>query len=130
SGLKTAVIRELRREEAAGREVDVADVAASFQEAIVDVQVAKSVKAATDHGIDTLVMAGGVAANSRLRARMGEAMEEAGGRLLVPHVQLCTDNGAMVAAAGANLLHAGIVADLDLPADPNLPLADVVGAAG
>lgn len=130
SGLKTAVIRQLRHEEAAGREIVVADVAASFQEAIVDVQVSKAVRAATDHGIDTLVMAGGVAANSRLRARMAEAMADVGGRLLVPHIQLCTDNGAMVAAAGANLLAAGIVADLDLPADPNLPLADVVGAVG
>lgn len=125
SGLKTAVIRELRRLEAAGREVDVADVAASFQEAIVDVQVDKSVRAARDLGIDTVVMAGGVAANSRLRARMTDAMEAAGGRLLVPHVQLCTDNGAMVAAAGANLFEAGLAADLSLSADPNLPLADL-----
>ncbi|MBY5164471.1 tRNA (adenosine(37)-N6)-threonylcarbamoyltransferase complex transferase subunit TsaD [Salsipaludibacter albus] len=125
SGLKTAVIRELRRLEAAGREVDLADVAASFQEAIVDVQVDKAVRAATDLGIDTVVMAGGVAANSRLRARMADAMERTGGRLLVPHVQLCTDNGAMVAAAGANLLAAGQVAELSLSADPNMPLADL-----
>ncbi len=130
SGLKTAVIRELRRLDAAGQDVDIADVAASFQEAIVDVQVMKAVRAATDLGIDTMVMAGGVAANSRLRARMAEAMDAAGGRLLVPHIQLCTDNGAMVAAAGANLLAAGIVSDLGLAADPNLPLADVVGAGG
>jgi N6-L-threonylcarbamoyladenine synthase len=130
SGLKTAVIRQLRRLEADGHEVDLADVAASFQEAIVDVQVAKAVRAATEQGVDTVVLAGGVAANSRLRARMREAMEAAGGRVLVPHIQLCTDNGAMVAAAGANLLDAGVVADLGLAADPNMPLADVVGAAG
>lgn len=125
SGLKTAVIRELRRLEAAGREVVLADVAASFQESIVDVQVDKTLRAAVDHGIHTVVMAGGVAANTRLRARMATAASEAGVRLLVPHVQLCTDNGAMVAAAGSNLLAAGQVAELDLAADPNLPLADV-----
>lgn len=130
SGLKTAVIRQLRHEEAAGRDIDVADVAASFQEAIVDVQVQKSVAAALDNGVDTLVMAGGVAANTRLRARMHEEMQRVGGRLLVPHVQLCTDNGAMVAAAGANLLEAGLVSGLDLPADPNMPLADIVETTG
>ncbi len=124
SGLKTAVIRELRRLEAAEVPVDIADVAASFQEAIVDVQVDKAVRAATEHGIDTVVLAGGVAANSRLRSRMADAMEQTGGRVLVPHVQLCTDNGAMVAAAGANLLAAGEVSDLALAADPNLALAD------
>jgi N6-L-threonylcarbamoyladenine synthase len=125
SGLKTAVIRELRRLEAAGEEPVLADVAASFQEAIVDVQVDKTLRAATAEGIDTVVVAGGVAANTRLRARMREGCEAAGMRLLVPHIQLCTDNGAMVAASGANLLHAGLTSGLDLAADPSLPLADL-----
>ena len=123
SGLKTAVIRELRRLEAAGREPDLADVAASFQEAIVDVQVLKTLRAAGDEGIDTVVLAGGVAANRRLRERMRAECEANGQRLLVPSIPLCTDNGAMVAASGSNLLATGDVADLDLTVDPNLPLA-------
>jgi predicted NodU family carbamoyl transferase len=101
SGLKTAVIRELRRLEAAGIEPDLADVAASFQEAIVDVQVLKTLRAAGAEGIDTVVLAGGVAANRRLRERMAAECEANGQRLLVPSIPLCTDNGAMVAAAGA-----------------------------
>jgi N6-L-threonylcarbamoyladenine synthase len=123
SGLKTAVVRELRRLEAAGIEPNLADVAASFQEAIVDVQVDKTLAAARDQGLERLVMAGGVAANSRLRARMAEACEQAGVRLTVPSIPLCTDNGAMVAASGANLLAAGHTSPLDLPVDPSLPLA-------
>jgi N6-L-threonylcarbamoyladenine synthase len=123
SGLKTAVIRYLRRLEAAGDEPDLADVAASFQEAIVDVQVDKTLRAAADEGLSQVVLAGGVAANTRLRARFLEACERAGLRLLVPSIPLCTDNGAMVAASGANLLAAGRVSDLRLAVDPNLPLA-------
>lgn len=130
SGLKTAVIRELRRMEAAGEEPVLADVAASFQEAIVDVQLDKTLAAATAEGVESVVIAGGVAANSRLRARMQQACDDAGLRLLVPHIGLCTDNGAMVAASGANLLDAGIVSSLDLAADPNLPLvADLPNGA-
>jgi N6-L-threonylcarbamoyladenine synthase len=123
SGLKTAVIRYLRRLEAAGVEPDLADVAASFQEAIVDVQVDKTLRAASAEGLERVVLAGGVAANSRLRERFRQACEQAGLRLLVPSVPLCTDNGAMVAASGANLLAAGRVSDLRLAVDPNLPLA-------
>lgn len=124
SGLKTAVIRELRRMDAAGEDPDLADIAASFQEAIVDVQVDKSLAAAAHEGIETLVIAGGVAANTRLRARMAAACEEAGLRLLVPSVRLCTDNGAMVAASGANLFARGLTSPMSLEADANLPLAD------
>jgi N6-L-threonylcarbamoyladenine synthase len=123
SGLKTAVVRELRRMEAAGEEPDLADVAASFQEAIVDVQVEKTLRAAADEGIDQVVLAGGVAANSRLRERFGAACDDNGQRLLVPSIPLCTDNGAMVAASGANQLAAGVTADLSLAVDPNLPLS-------
>jgi N6-L-threonylcarbamoyladenine synthase len=123
SGLKTAVIRELRRLEAEGIEPDLADVAASFQEAIVDVQLSKTLRAAGDQGLDQVVLAGGVAANSRLRARFAEECEANGQRLIVPSIPLCTDNGAMVAASGANLLAHGTLASLDLAVDPNLPLA-------
>jgi N6-L-threonylcarbamoyladenine synthase len=123
SGLKTAVVRELRRLEAAGIEPDLADVAASFQEAIVDVQVDKTLAAADAEGLERLVVAGGVAANSRLRAKMADACERAGLQLVVPSIPLCTDNGAMVAASGSNLLAAGHVSALDLAVDPSLPLA-------
>ncbi len=126
SGLKTAVIRELRRMEAAGIEPVIADVAASFQEAIVDVQVEKTLKAARAEGIERVVIAGGVAANSRLRERMQQACDKAGMRLLLPERHLCTDNGAMVAASGANLAAAGIHDGLDLTVDPGLPLATPV----
>lgn len=130
SGLKTAVVRELRRLEAAGIEPDLADVAASFQEAIVDVQVVKTLRAAADEGLDTVLLAGGVAANSRLRARFAAETDASGQRLIVPSVPLCTDNGAMVAASGANLLAAGVTSGLDLAADPGLPLASDPGAPG
>jgi len=123
SGLKTAVIRELRRLEAAGQEVVLADVAASFQEAIVDVQVVKTLRAAAEQGLDQVVLAGGVAANSRLRERFAAETEANGQRLLVPSIPLCTDNGAMVAASGANLLAVGRTSGLGLAVDPNLPLA-------
>ncbi len=123
SGLKTAVVRELRRLEAAGQEPDLADVAASFQEAIVDVQLEKTLAAAAAEDIDQVVLAGGVAANSRLRQRFAAACETNGQRLVVPSIPLCTDNGAMVAASGSNLLAAGSSAGIDLAVDPNLPLA-------
>jgi len=124
SGLKTAVVRELERLDAAGTPVHLPDVAASFQEAIVDVQVAKTLRAATDLDASTVLLAGGVAANSRLRERFAESCRTAGVRLVVPSPRLCTDNGAMVAAAGANRLAAGLLDDLALEVDPGLPLAD------
>lgn len=122
SGLKTAVVRELDRLDAAGTPVHLPDVAASFQEAIVDVQVRRTMRAAIDLGAPTVLLAGGVAANSRLRARFETACADAGVRLVVPSPRLCTDNGAMVAASGANLLAAGAVADLAMEVDPSLPL--------
>lgn len=123
SGLKSAVIRELRRLEAAGIDPDLADVAASFQEAIVDVQLEKLLLAARAEGIETAAVAGGVAANSRLRERLVQECEGAGLRLLLPDRGLCTDNGAMVAASGANLVANGIHDGLDLAVDSNMPLA-------
>lgn len=122
SGLKTAVIRYLRDLEARGEEPDMADVAASFQEAIVDVQLTKTLAAASAEGVERVVIAGGVAANSRLRERMLQACDERGLRLLAPSPVLCTDNGAMIAASGSNLLADGTVSSLDLPVDPTLEL--------
>jgi N6-L-threonylcarbamoyladenine synthase len=119
SGLKTAVLRHVR---AAGPEVDVADVAASFQEAVVDVQIAKVVGVAKREGLDTVLLGGGVAANSRLRARLAAEAADLGIRLLVPSPALCTDNGAMVACAGSFALERGERTPLDVGADPNLQI--------
>jgi N6-L-threonylcarbamoyladenine synthase len=103
SGLKTAVARYL---EATPKYVK-SDVAASFQEAIVDVLILKSLAACKETGIDSLVIAGGVAANSRLRTVAQQRCEKAGVRLRIPEPALCTDNGAMVAALGSLMVSAG-----------------------
>jgi N6-L-threonylcarbamoyladenine synthase len=124
SGLKTAVARWVEARRRAGEPVPVADVAASFQEAVADVLTAKAVRACRDTGVGALVIGGGVAANSRLRALAAERCAAAGIRLRVPRPGLCTDNGAMVAALGALLVDRGAdPSPLDLPADPSLALA-------
>ncbi len=120
SGLKTAVVRELRRREAAGEPIDVPDVAASFQEAVVDVQVAKTMAAADAYDVGDVLVVGGVAANSRLRTVMAQACGSRDRRLHIPSPALCTDNGAMIAAAGANRLAAGERSSLELDAVPGL----------
>jgi N6-L-threonylcarbamoyladenine synthase len=122
SGLKTAVLRHVKGERQAGREVGLADLAASFQEAIVDVQVAKTMRAATETDSKTVLLGGGVVANSRLRERMERAGEENGIRVLFPSLPLCTDNGAMIAAAGASRLERGERTGLDVGADSALEL--------
>ncbi|MBW0115451.1 tRNA (adenosine(37)-N6)-threonylcarbamoyltransferase complex transferase subunit TsaD [Pseudonocardia abyssalis] len=127
SGLKTAVARHVEALERAGTPVPVADVAASFQEAVVDVLTAKAVRAARERGMETLLLGGGVAANSRLRALAQERCDAAGIVLRVPRPGLCTDNGAMVAALGAHLLAGGAAASpLDLPADSSMPVTEVL----
>jgi tRNA N6-adenosine threonylcarbamoyltransferase len=127
SGLKTAVARHVEALERVGTPIPVADVAASFQEAVVDVLTAKAVRAARERGMDTLLLGGGVAANSRLRALAEERCSAAGIRLRVPRPGLCTDNGAMVAALGAHLFAAGAKASpADLPADSSLPVTEVL----
>jgi N6-L-threonylcarbamoyladenine synthase len=122
SGLKTAVIRELRRRQAGGEDISLPDMAASFQEALVEVSVRKTVAAAEEHGVEQVLLVGGVAANTRLREYMATACEKAGLRLLAPTPALCTDNGAMIAAAGWNRLIRGERSPLDMPADPSLAL--------
>jgi N6-L-threonylcarbamoyladenine synthase len=123
SGLKTAVLRHVRAEREAGREVDPADLAASFQEAIVDVQVGKTLDAARERGVDTVLLGGGVVANSRLRERMEKAGAEAGFRVGFPSPELCTDNGAMIAIAGALRLERGERSSLSIGAAPGMELA-------
>ncbi len=121
SGLKTAVKRWL----AANPQAPVADVAASFQEAVADVLSAKAVAACRDVGMDTLILGGGVAANSRLRALTQSRCDAAGIRLRVPRPALCTDNGAMVAALGAEMVARGRPASgWLLGADSSLPVVE------
>jgi N6-L-threonylcarbamoyladenine synthase len=127
SGLKTAVARWVEARERAGQPVPVADVAASFQEAVCDVLVRKALDAARDQGIDDLLIGGGVAANSRLRAMAEERAAGIGVRIRVPRPGLCTDNGAMVAALGSTMVERGRTpSPLDLPADSSLPVTDVL----
>ncbi len=123
SGLKTAVSRWVQAREAAGEPVPVADVAASFQEAVTDVLTRKAISACREHGVHNLQIGGGVAANSRLRAMAQERCDAAGITLRVPRPGLCTDNGAMVAALGAQMVLKGRTpSELDLPADSSMPV--------
>jgi N6-L-threonylcarbamoyladenine synthase len=127
SGLKTAVARWVEARDRDDEPVPVADVAAAFQEAVVDVLTRKAVLACTEQGVDHLLIGGGVAANSRLRAVAEARCDEAGITLRVPRPGLCTDNGAMVAALGAELAARGAApSPLDLPADSSMPVTDVV----
>jgi N6-L-threonylcarbamoyladenine synthase len=126
SGLKTAVSRWVQAREAAGEPVPVADVAASFQEAVTDVLTRKAVLACREHGVENLQIGCGVAANSRLRAMAQERCDAAGIKLRVPRPGLCTDNGAMVAALGAQMVLKGRApSDLSLPADSSMPVTVV-----
>jgi N6-L-threonylcarbamoyladenine synthase len=127
SGLKTAVARWVEARERAGEPVPVGDVAAAFQEAVCDVLTMKAIDACRHSGVDTLVIGGGVAANSRLRALAEERAARHGITVRVPQPKLCTDNGAMVAALGSHLVAAGVAPSrLDLPADSAMPLTLVV----
>jgi N6-L-threonylcarbamoyladenine synthase len=127
SGLKTAVARWVEAREKSGEPVPAGDVAASFQEAVCDVLTAKAIDACRANGIETLVIGGGVAANSRLRALAEQRAAQHGITVRVPRPKLCTDNGAMVAALGSHLVASGVPASrLDLPADSAMPLTLVV----
>jgi N6-L-threonylcarbamoyladenine synthase len=123
SGLKTAVLRHVKAEKAAGRDVDIADLAASFQEAIVDVQVSKTMRAAEDTGVRRVLLGGGVVANTRLRERIERAGAERGIDVRFPSLPLCTDNGAMIARAGAARLARGERTALGVGADAAMELA-------
>ncbi|SDP35848.1 O-sialoglycoprotein endopeptidase [Pedococcus dokdonensis] len=123
SGLKTAVARWVQAREASGEPVPVADVAASFQEAVTDVLTRKAILACKEHGVSNLQIGGGVAANSRLRAMAQERCDDAGITLRVPRPGLCTDNGAMVASLGAQMVLKGRTpSELGLPADSSMPV--------
>ena len=126
SGLKTAVARWVQAREDSGQPVPVAEVAASFQEAVTDVLTRKAVLACRENGVGHLQIGGGVAANSRLRAMAQERCDAAGIELRVPRPGLCTDNGAMVAALGAQMVMRGRAAsDLGIAADSSMPVTEV-----
>ncbi|MGL5824285.1 MAG: tRNA (adenosine(37)-N6)-threonylcarbamoyltransferase complex transferase subunit TsaD, partial [Nocardioides sp.] len=127
SGLKTAVARWVEARQRAGEPVPVNDVAASFQNAVCDVLVRKALDAAVARGVDDLLIGGGVAANSQLRTLATERAADLGIRVRVPRPGLCTDNGAMVAALGAELVaRSRAPSALDLPADSSMPITTVV----
>jgi N6-L-threonylcarbamoyladenine synthase len=126
SGLKTAVARWVQAREQSGQPVPLADVAASFQEAVTDVLTRKAIAACREHGVENLQIGGGVAANSRLRTLAQERCDQAGITLRVPRPGLCTDNGAMVAALGAQLVLKGRApSDLSLAADSSMPVVQI-----
>jgi N6-L-threonylcarbamoyladenine synthase len=126
SGLKTAVARWVEQKRDAGEEIPMADVAASFREAVADVLLTKAVAACLDFGIPRLLLGGGVVANARIRELAAERCAEAGIELRVPPLSLCTDNGAMIAALGAQLVAAGHgPSGLGFGADSTLPVTTI-----
>ncbi len=126
SGLKTAVARYIEGVRERGEEVNVADICAGFSEAINDSLSAKAVRAALDHNCDTIVVGGGFSANSRLRELLVQRAEVAGVSVRMPPLRFCTDNGAQIAALGAEVVRAGITpSDWDFSPDSGMPLTQI-----
>lgn len=126
SGLKTAVARWIEQREAAGEEVPLADVAASFREAVVDVLVTKALAACADYGVPRLLLGGGVIANRRLREVAVQRAATQGVTVRIPPLSLCTDNGAMIAALAAELITAGRApSTMEFGADSTLPVTEI-----
>jgi N6-L-threonylcarbamoyladenine synthase len=108
SGLKTAVARHVELAESKSEVISVPDVAGSFREAVVDVLVTKAINACLDNNVPRLILGGGVVANSRLREVAATRCAEAGIELRIPALSLCTDNGAMIASLGAQMVMTGV----------------------
>ena len=127
SGLKTAVARHVELAEMNNEQINVADVAASFREAVVDVLVTKAINACKDHGVNRLLLGGGVIANARLREVAQERCSKEGIELRIPPLKLCTDNGAMIAVLASQLVEAGFgPSQLDFSADSTLDVRKVL----
>ena len=122
SGLKTAVITYIEGENRAGRAINLPDLAASFEAAVIDVQVAKAVTAVEETGVSDFCVGGGVAANPGLRAAYKKALEKRGVRVTVPPMRACGDNAAMIGIAALRGYNAGSFSPLTLDADPNAAL--------
>lgn len=121
SGIKTAVLNYINTEKQAKRDINVADVAAGFQEAVLEVLVEKAIKAAVKMGTGKLVLSGGVSANKRLQTMLEDACQKASLEFYYPTSILCTDNAAMIACAGYYKYMEGKRSQLDLDAYPSLP---------
>jgi N6-L-threonylcarbamoyladenine synthase len=122
SGLKTAVINYVQRQRVKGLELDVPQIAAGFQQVVVGQLTERLFKAVNEYGVDTVLLSGGVAANSHLRKRCGEIADQLGINLHYPEYRLCTDNAAMIAAAGFFHYRAEGPGTLDITAQPDLRL--------
>ena len=130
SGLKTAVLREVQRWQQRGEPLPVADLAASFQHVVCQVLVQRSVRCALDHGLNGLVVVGGVSANSALRALLQQRCQSEGLSLHLAPLAWCTDNAAMIGLAGCRRLAAGQQSAFDLGVAPRFPLAEVESLYG
>ena len=128
SGLKTAVINYVRKLKENGQPVPTEDIAAGFEAAVVEVQVFKIVRAAQETAVKSVLLAGGVAANSYLREKLQEALDPMRVKLYYPPLQLCMDNAAMVAALGARMLSEGDISGLEVDVAAKLSLASAVSS--
>lgn len=122
SGLKSAVINTVHNARQRGETIAPEDLAASFQESVIDVLVTKTVRAAEEHGVKQVLLAGGVAANKGLRAALEREFSNSDIELVIPPLSLCTDNAAMIAAAGTVFFEMGQRANMDLNANPGLDI--------